>query len=88
MTRSSPGTCPIIRLIRGFRRSLRRDSDASNQDGEALIGTQRVPERFQFEIGKTSEAFVVPLFELRERLILVLQLDFQFTTVTVQEQTM
>jgi hypothetical protein len=39
------GACPIIRLIRGLSRSLRRDSDASNQVGEAFIGTQRVPER-------------------------------------------
>lgn len=52
---------------------LGRDSDALNQFGEASIGTQRGPERFQFEIGKTSEAFVVPLLKLHERLILVFQ---------------
>ena len=71
MTRSGGGTCPITRLIIGDLRSLRRDSDASNQVGEALIGTQRVPECFRFEIGKTCEAFVVPLFELHKRFILV-----------------
>jgi len=52
---------------------LLRNADAPNQAIETFIGTQRVPERFQFKIGKTSKALIVTLFEPHERWVFVFQ---------------